>query len=56
MTATAPRKNVNGDVAMRWLRMVHSSGTRVVAWRSRIAIGSSRPAGGSHTAWPDRGA
>ena len=56
MTATAPRKNVNGDVAMRWSRMVHSSGTRVVAWRSRMAIGSSRPAGGSHTAWPDRGA
>ena len=34
----------------------HQLGTRVAAWRSRIATGSARPSPGSQPPWLDRGA
>ena len=40
---------------MRPWRIGMSSGTRWVAWSARIATGSWRPAGGSQSAWLDRG-
>ena len=40
MTTAAPRRNANGDAAMRPWRMGTSSGTRPVAAASTTAIGS----------------
>ena len=55
MIAAAPRKKANGETSMRPCRIGTSSGMRVAACSSRIAIGSGRVADGCQSAWARRG-
>jgi hypothetical protein len=54
ITAAAPRRNANGDTAIRLCRMPIRLATRVAAWACKIPSGS-RPSGTPPSACADRG-
>ena len=55
MTMAAPRKNENGDTAIRPKRIGTSSWIRTASWLSNSAIGSGRSGEGSYSACDSRG-